>query len=357
MLSIIDGLGRGWVRQVVFMGEGPVVDEVRRREIPVSVIPKARRGGLLISAVRARSALRSSGASLVHANGSRAAIVAALATIGTRTKLVWLKVDSSRDGRIARLIGRRCARIVGISHAVNETFRGRGRRALRVVYPGVPRRAVDRRSARKVVTKLLDSPPEVEVVVIAARLTPNKGQLDLIEAAPHLLAERPQLRIALLGGETWPWEGYEKVLRTRALELGVDRSVSFLGHRPPGIENNDDVVRFIAGCDVLAAPSSYERVSGWREGFGYSPVEAMSVKVPVVAYRHGSFPEVLGDCACFVREGDTEALAVAITQVLDDRELARQLVRCGAERANRYRPENTVAGMKAVYRELALSHG
>jgi glycosyltransferase involved in cell wall biosynthesis len=352
MLSIIDGLDRSTVERVIFLGEGPVVDEVRRRSIPVTVVPAARRAGLLTAARCVRRAIRRDKGEIVHANGSRAAIVAVLAALGTRRSVVWLKVDSSRDGPIARILGRRCARIVGISNAVNETFRGRTRRRLRVVYPGIPAREVHRDRSRNLVIRTLGCPSDAEVVVIAARLTPNKGQLDLIEAAPALLEARPGIHVALLGGELWPWEGFEAVLKRRARELGVADSVSFLGHRPPGIDGIDDVVGFVAGCDVLAAPSRYEPESGWKEGFGYSPLEAMSVQVPVVAYRHGSFPEVLGDCALLTEEGNPAALAEGLLRVLGDPGLADRLRDCGIARAARYTPEKAVAGMKAVYREL-----
>jgi glycosyltransferase involved in cell wall biosynthesis len=353
MLDIIEGIGRGRVRRVVFLGEGPVVTDVRKREIPVTVLPSARRAGLAGAALRARRALRDGSASIVHANGVRAAIVATLATLGTRRRVVWLKVDCSRDGRTARAIGARCDRIVGISNTVLEVFRARTRKRTTVVYPGVRQRSVDRTEARKLTRRILGCPGKAEVVVLSARLSPSKGQLDLIEAAPAVLAERPDVQFALLGGEHWPWEGYEQVLRERAAALGVTDSTHFLGHRRPGIETADDVVRFVAGCDLLVAPSRFEPESGWREGFGYSPLEAMSVGVPVVAYRHGSFPEVLGDCARFVPEADVEALGREIVRVLGDEELAARLKECGPGQAARYPVESTVEGMKAVYAELA----
>jgi glycosyltransferase involved in cell wall biosynthesis len=353
MLSIIDGLDPGRIQSVVFLGDGPVVDEVRSRGLAAEVAPAARRAGLAGAALRVRRILRGREHQVVHANGVRAAIVAAGATVGTGHRVVWLKVDSSRDGAVARLLARRCDRIVGISHTVHETFPGSLRDRLRVVYPGIPVRPVDRPSARHFVVHSLNCPEDAEVVVLAARLTPSKGQMDIIEALPAIRAKRPRVRLTLLGGETWPWAGYEQRLKARAQELNVADAIAFLGHRPPGVQGIDDVVRFVSGCDLLVAPSREEPKSGWREGFGYSPVEAMSVSVPVVAYRHGSFPEVLGSCARFVTEGDTRALAEAVTEVLANPELAHALRKCGSARAARYRPEKMVDGLKAVYREVA----
>jgi hypothetical protein len=179
MLSIIDGLGSGLTSIVIFIGDGPVVEEVRRRGIPALVLPAARRGGLHATARRVRRALRSVDGTVVHANGTRAALVAAAATFGTRWKVVWMKVDLSRDGLVARALGRRCARVVGMSNAVNDTFRGRTRRRLRVVYPGLTHVEINRAAAQDLVRSALDLPGDAPVVVNAARLTPAKGQRDL----------------------------------------------------------------------------------------------------------------------------------------------------------------------------------
>ena len=97
----------------------------------------------------------------------------------------------------------------------------------------------------------------------------------------------------------------------------------FLGHRPSGIGSVADAVRLVSGCDLLVAPSRREPPYGWQEGFGLAVAEAMRVGTPVVAYRNGSLPEVLGDCGELVDEGDTAGLAAAITAVLGDSAAAR----------------------------------
>ena len=50
-------------------------------------------------------------------------------------------------------------------------------------------------------------------------------------------------------------------------------------------------------------------------------LEAMSVGVPFVATDHGGVTEVLGDAGLLVPPGDADALADAITRLLDDAEL------------------------------------
>jgi glycosyltransferase involved in cell wall biosynthesis len=353
MLAIMDGLGPEWVQSVIVLEDGPVADAARSRGYRVKTIRARRRIGLLTAGMRARRELRRTGARYVHANHFRAAVVAVIATLGTGIRFVWHKHDSTRDGWLAQAIGRRARLIVGVSRTTNETFRGPVRRKLRVVYPGVAQVAVDHQAAKRIVTGLLSAPVDSEVLVVVARLCPPKGQLDLIESAPDLIAARPRLRIAFVGAEAWPYVGYERLLRDRARALRVEHAVAFLGDLSERGAGHQSVTTFIAGSDLLVAPSKAEVGSGWREGFGLAPLEAMSVNVPVVAYEHGSFPEVLGDCAYLVREGDRNALQDAIVRTLEDRTLRSRLTQCGAHRIRRFTPERMLAGMRQVYTELA----
>jgi glycosyltransferase involved in cell wall biosynthesis len=351
MRSLLERLGPGWIRSVIFFQDGPFATQLRRNGYPVEIVRARPRLGLLAGALRLRGALRQGGAGVIHANGLRSALVAALATAGTRRRIVWLKVDCARDGWLARLIARRCRAVVGISNAVNETFRGRVRKRVHVVYPGAGQYPIDRAKGRAMAIELLGCPPDAELVVLSGRLWPPKGQLDVVEIMPRLVAERPRLRVALLGGETREYPGFEQLLRRRARMLGIERAVVFLGHR-----GGADALRFVSGCDVLVAPSRSEAASGWREGFGLAPVEAMSTGTAVVAYRNGSFPEVLGECAYLVPEGNTEALAEAILRVLGDACLRQRLVDCGRERVrDRYRWEEAANAIKRHY--LAAAAG
>ena len=346
MLALIDSLDRRWVRSAIVLGDGPIVGALRDRGIVTESVPDFRRLELgFRAAPRVRRMLRQSGARVVHANNVRAAIVASIACFGTRRRVLWLKVDCGRDGLLAQLIAAGCDQVIGVSRTVTETFRGPLRRRVHVVYPGVEDWNFDRGDARRRVIEELGCAPDAEVVVVSARLGPLKGQLDLIEVLQQLLREYPNLRVAFLGGETATYPGYGAFLRRRCAELGVAESVSFLGLR-----SEESAVEFVCGSDVLVAPSRYEPESGWKEGFGLSPVEAMWVGTPVVAYRHGSFPEILGDAALFAPEGDGEALAAAVARVIGDRALRDRLVARGAERVrSRYGHETMVEGMKARY--------
>jgi glycosyltransferase involved in cell wall biosynthesis len=357
MESLIEALGGDWVGTVIVPEEGELAEGLRRAGHPVEVVRFGRRLGLLAAAARLRRVLRKRPVPVLHANGSRAALVCALAA-GRRERVVWLRVDRTLDGPGATLVARRCARTVAISHNVLEGLGERARRSAEVVYPGVPDYDVDRAAGRSLVASLLGCGPDEEVIVLSGRLAPAKGQRELIAAAPALLERRPRTRIALLGGPRAAYPDHEAELRGLARSLGVSERVHFLGHRPPGIDSPAAAVRFVSGCDLLVAPSLRQSPYGWQEGFGLAVAEAMHVGTPVVAYHHGSLPEVLGGCGVVVPEGDSSALAEAIGDLLGDERRRQRMASCAAERARtEFRRADAVVAMRRVYESVATRSG
>ena len=93
-----------------------------------------------------------------------------------------------------------------------------------------------------------------------------------------------------------------------------------------GEVSDERLASLYAGAAALAFPSRYE-------GFGLPVLEAMRYGVPVVASSAAAIPEAGGDAALYFPPGDTAALARALTQVIEDGELARRLAESGRARA------------------------
>jgi glycosyltransferase involved in cell wall biosynthesis len=340
---LLDHLEPAWVHGVVSLQDGPFVARLRASGFEVEVVETGPRLSMLPSAMRLRRLINHDPPAVVHANGVKAALVAALAR--PRAPVVWVKHDFSWDGPLARLVARRCARVVGVSAAVTATFRGRLRDRVRVVHNGIPAIDRDRSMGRDAVGTLIGAGGPV--VILVGRLHPAKGQLELVEAAPRVLERRPDTRFLLLGGEDPYQLDYARRVRGRIAELGLTRSVLSRPHHPdaPGV---------MAGCEVAVMPSVPDERGMGREGFGLVGLEAMTVGTPVVGYEGGALPEVLGDCALLVPGGDRVQLAEGIAGLLDDPERRDRMADCGRRLAReRFTIDSTVAGMRDCYVEVA----
>lgn len=102
----------------------------------------------------------------------------------------------------------------------------------------------------------------------------------------------------------------------------------------PGYVTREELKFAYTHADLFVFPSLYE-------GFGMPPLEAMACGTPVVAGDAAALPEVLGDAAEFVDPHDVEDIARGIERVLDDQELASELVRRGFDQVSRYEWSNT----------------
>ena len=344
---VLDGLPDEWIQQVVFLEDGPFVEEVRERGHRVTVLPtSARPPGLLRSARRLRSLLAGGRADLVHANGIKAALVSVLATVGTGTRVVWVKHDLSFDRSLARLVALRCRLVIGVSRAATRIFKGRLRRKVHIVPNGLPPIHADRDAGRALVSARLGLRDGDRVAALVGRLYAMKGQHELVEIAPQLVERVPGLRLALVGGDDPKEPEYAEAVRGRVRELGVEDAVSFVGQV-------DDAALFVAGCDLVVVPSvPAER--GNTESFSLAALEALAVGTPIVAYAEGGLPEVLGECAVLVPTGDRARLREAIVELIEDESAQRRLAACGRQRAaQEFSVERMIDSLVACYREAA----
>jgi glycosyltransferase involved in cell wall biosynthesis len=345
---LLDGLGAEWVRAIVCLGEGPFVDRLRRLGHSVEVVPTPRRIGMLAAAWKLRRHLLRQRPDVVHANGTKAALVCGLATLATGIPVIWVKHDHFRDGWLTNLIALRCRQVVGVSAAVNATFGRMLHKRLHVVHNGVPDLPVDRQAGRRLVAGLLGCASETPVVLLVGRLDPLKGAGELLEAAPQILRRRPDVRFALLGGEESHHPEYRRYLERRADELGIRESVAFLGHR-------EDAVQVLCGSDVVVIPSIPGPRGFGREGFPLVAIEALWVGTPIAGYADGGLPEAVGEAGRLVPPGDRTALAEGIVEILEDPAVREQLVARGTARARaRYRFAAVVELMIQRYRAAAM---
>jgi glycosyltransferase involved in cell wall biosynthesis len=156
----------------------------------------------------------------------------------------------------------------------------------------------------------------VPLVVAIGRLVKKKGFEHLIDAAAVLRVRHERLRIAIAGEGDLGDE-----LSAHARTSGVADTVQFLGRIP-----HHAVPMLLAAADIAVAPSVRD-AAGNVDGLPNTVMEIMASGTPLVATRAGGIGAVAidGTTARLVPEGDAQALAAAISGLLDDRTAARAL--------------------------------
>ena len=155
----------------------------------------------------------------------------------------------------------------------------------------------DRLAARR----KLGIDPSAEAVVYIGRMDVRKGLRELVEAATSLHAQRPSLRVYLIG------EGPDRPRLESAIRA---RNAAAYIHALPACAF-DEVAVWMAAADLVTLPS-------YMEGCPNVILEALACGRPVVATNVGGIPEILsGESGELVPPRDSAALAHALASVLD----------------------------------------
>ena len=102
---------------------------------------------------------------------------------------------------------------------------------------------------------------------------------------------------------------YESKLERLTSQLGLDDHVEFLGY-----VDHERMPSVYAAADVFVYPGIID------EPFGRVMLEALATHTPVAASNVGSMDYIVGPCGELFEAGDPQALAAAVSRVLDDYE-------------------------------------
>jgi len=174
--------------------------------------------------------------------------------------------------------------------------------------------------------------PSDLMMLTMARLAPDKGLSDLIEAAA-ILARYDRRFLVVIAGEG----SARAALENQARERGVADHVAFLGFR-------EDVSELLEAADLVVLPSL-------REGLSIALLEAMAAAKPIIATSIGSHKELIsqGNIACLVPPGDAIALSDAILRLARDPVL---MARLATRAKDLFEKQYTEDRMLKAYRHL-----
>lgn len=206
-------------------------------------------------------------------------------------------------------------RVVCVSEAVREVVLQRERldeRSVVVIRNGVEPVEGNTRNDASIRRELGIPADHLVVGMVANYNRPVKGVSYFLDAIPAIVSEVPSTRFVFLGGGAR--EG--PALRDKAKALGIERFVTFTGHRK-------DIHRFYELMDISVLTSL-------SEGLSVTLLESMSHGLPVVVTDVGGNPEVVidGRTGYLVPPRDERSLSDRIVKLLRDPELR---IRMGEE--------------------------
>jgi len=162
-------------------------------------------------------------------------------------------------------------------------------------------------------------------ILTVSDIAPRKNHVRLIEAFEKVYRTSPSddLELIIVGHVRKNVPEFEEALS------GIRRRNEGIKITICGYLTDSEILSLYEQADVFVYPSLYE-------GFGLPVLEAMACGCPVIASNTSSLPEVVGDAGLLIDPYDTDQLAQAITTVLGDDELKREMSRKSIVQAQKF---------------------
>jgi glycosyltransferase involved in cell wall biosynthesis len=230
--------------------------------------------------------------------------------------------------------------VVAVGQCVRQAlidYEGLKPARVEVIYNGVDLGRYDpQRSERERVRAEWGVKPDETVIVQVARLNHLKDHGTALRALARLAAERPRVRLVVVG------DGEERAEIERLIQqLRMEPFVCLLGTRT-------DVPRLLQGADVML-------LSSITEGIPLTLIEAMATGLPCVATRVGGVPEVVvdGHTGLLAQAAAPDGLASCLQTLCDDADLRQRMGAAGRRRAEeKFDDRQMHAAYQRMYAEM-----
>lgn len=158
-------------------------------------------------------------------------------------------------------------------------------------------------------------------ILMVGRLAPNKGHLALIEAfGVYHNTYNPNSRLIIVGKSDPRLDAYNQALHQKVKELNLANAVVFTG----GVS--------AAGLKSYYLVAHAFMITSEHEGFCVPLVEAMSIKLPIVAYGSTAVPCTLGKAGFVWETPDPKLLAGSLDRLATDANVRVTLGELGWQR-------------------------
>ena len=170
-----------------------------------------------------------------------------------------------------------------------------------------------------------------DFILNVGTIEPRKNALQLLKAVKEL-----PYNVVLIGKGT----AYKNVLKTFVSEHNMQTRVYFL----EGLDLKE-LAALYQQAKLFVYPSVFE-------GFGIPIIEALYSETPVISSTGSCFAEAGGEASVYVNPNDTKALTVAIENILENKELSKEMIAKGLNFVQQFNDEQIAINWNKLYNKL-----
>jgi glycosyltransferase involved in cell wall biosynthesis len=308
LLSLVENLDKEIFNpRVLSFTDGPMIDRLRKMDIPVDIIPTLRPFDLS-KWKQVQKLMKENQVELVHAHGTRANsnVLWAARSLGIPviyTVHGWsFHPDQKPLVRNIRIIGEKYLTSKSdLNISVSASNQQSGKQYINsfksiVINNGIDLNKFDPTAKHKNIREELNIPHDKILVLFIARFTSHKQPLALVEAFAKAFRMNPQMHLLLVGDGDQKEEAKEMIRRS-----GMSEHITMEAFR-------QDVPDVLAAADIFVLPSLWE-------GLPIGLLEALAMGKAVIASNVDGTSEIIqhGENGMLV---ETEGLVENLTKAL-----------------------------------------
>jgi len=210
---------------------------------------------------------------------------------------------------------------------------------IEVINPGIDHSEFENYNVADFLLKY-NLPQDKFKILFAGRICTGKGVDLLIQSAPEIIKQFPDL-IFLMAGSDFTNELDD--LKKMARKLGVEKYFYWLGNL-----SRSDLISAYFTSDLFVLPSRYE-------AFGIVLAEAMRAGLPIVATNYSAIPEVVKnkETGLLFELNNFKDLTEKICILINNDALREKMSCAGREESKKYDWGKMVVQVEEIYKSLA----
>ena len=185
--------------------------------------------------------------------------------------------------------------------------------------------------------------PEGQLVGCFGRVRHQKGVDIFVKSMIKICKSHPQAYGVICGKVTSDNQKYAEDLEELINAEGLKKRIFFLGEQP-----TESLPHLFRSLDVYVAPQRWE-------GFGLTPIEAMSSGVPVIATKAGVFEEMIlpNKTGYIVEYDDVDMISKHLSYLLENEALLNEMsIQSRARVIDAFNINNEASRLVDIYKNL-----